>query len=370
MSSLTSRVFPASDLKPQDFAQWADLVRRQPGPQPAFYSPEYTASVAAVRPRVYVCAIQQSGRTVAYFPFQFRDAASELLRSAERVGEEMTDYGGLIADPDLKLDPERLLQLAELSAFEFSHWDESQQQHGLSGDASDPGLRIDLLEGPEAYWSALTAKDPDFVSDTNRRRRQILKQFGPITLRIYPGTASHADAQAALAELVARKRDQYARTAVSDALGEPWKRDLLVRLLKSQEPTCRPSLITMMAGDTWVASHFGLLNHNGTLHYWFPVYNTDLKRYAPGRLLVLDIINQSAELDIRCIDRGAGASSAKRDFANAEHLFFKGMWQRRSAGGLLARAVKSAQWRFASRQTAGNPAPPNASPADPTATKD
>jgi CelD/BcsL family acetyltransferase involved in cellulose biosynthesis len=91
-----------------------------------------------------------------------------------------------------------------------------------------------------------------------------------------------------------------------------------------------------------VASHFGLKSGR-TLHYWFPVYNPEMKAFAPGRILLKQVI--LAAQDIAVIDRGAGDSVAKRDLATSHHLFGTGLWQRSGTAALAHRLGIALQWR-------------------------
>ncbi len=111
-----------------------------------------------------------------------------------------------------------------------------------------------------------------------------------------------------------------------------------------ENPDCSGVLSTLHAGDTWVASHFGIM-HRDMLHYWFPVYNPKLTDYSPGRQLLAAIIRSADATGVACIDRGAGESPAKRAFATERHQFERGFWYRPHVNSLLYRAGLSMAWR-------------------------
>jgi CelD/BcsL family acetyltransferase involved in cellulose biosynthesis len=148
-----------------------------------------------------------------------------------------------------------------------------------------------------------------------------------------------------LAFLIQRKREQYQRTGVRDALAAPYHRRLLTELAACQSKNLRGVLTTLTAGDRWMASHFGI-QRGGTLHYCFPVYNAEMSRYSPGRLLLREITEQSPDLGIRVIDRGIGDSPAKREFANGERYYLRGLWQGTGLKPWAARALRSLEWRL------------------------
>jgi CelD/BcsL family acetyltransferase involved in cellulose biosynthesis len=335
-----ARVVMPLEVSPEERQIWDGLCRTEPALGSAFYTFSYVKAVAEARGGVWVAILEHSGRPIAFLPFQFADRWQQWLRAAEPAGGHMTDYFGLIAGPELQLEPVRLLRFARLSALLFTHLDESQLPLGLIGERPEPGLRIEFPSGPEAYWAALRSANKRFVTDTERRERKLIEQVGLLRFEYQA-----ADPALALRHLVEQKRWQYERTGAGDGLALPWERDLLVRLSSCREPLCTGVISVLYAGETWVASHFGL-RCNNTLHYWFPVYNPALRDYSPGRLLVRSIIAASGESGMTSIDRGAGDTPAKRDFANARHLYYRGLWVRPSLRSMCFRLTMALRWRF------------------------
>lgn len=250
----------------------------------------------------------------------------------KRLGGELSDYFGVVAPPGIGLSPGRLLKLAGLTTLGFTHLPQSQTLRGLVGEQPERGLRIAI---GEAYWHDLRQRDKRFVTDTERRERKLIETKGPLHFVFHDTGLDH---------LVAAKRAQYGRTGVGDPLADPKAVRFLAKLATLSHPSCQGVLSTLMAGDDWVASHFGL-RHGGTLHYWFPVYNPEFQAFSPGRLLVKAII-QSGN-GIRLIDRGAGDTPAKRDFANEDQVLTRGLWQIPSARALACRLGLAVKWRLA-----------------------
>jgi CelD/BcsL family acetyltransferase involved in cellulose biosynthesis len=141
---------------------------------------------------------------------------------------------------------------------------------------------------------------------------------------------------------VRAKRDQYLRTLGQDWLADPKRRRLLEALAEVREPECTAVISTLRFGETWAAIHLGLKSLE-TLHYWLPVYNPELKTYAPGRLLLREIINHAADREgIRAIDRGVGESEAKHDFPSRKRLYSSGDWHLTNAASFAFRATRTA----------------------------
>ncbi|HEY7338272.1 MAG TPA: GNAT family N-acetyltransferase [Bryobacteraceae bacterium] len=336
---LRGRTISATALSAAEIVAWDALCREVPQLSSPFLSPHYALAVAAVRPHVYVCVLTRAARPVGFLPFQFRTAVHRLLRSAERVGEEMTDYFGLIAQPGLKLDASWLLRLSGLQVLNFSHLDETQAEWGLSGEEPEAGYLMRLDE-PEPYWQMLRRTHKEFVTNTERRARQVEKECGPLRF-----TADERNWREPLDNLLRYKARQYAATGRSDLFAVGWKRALVEKLAAMREETCAGMLSTLHAGETWLASHFGL-RCGGVLHYWFPVYNPEFSRFGPGRLLIKALIDHSRQMNLRLIDHGGGEARYKQECSNSAHTYYRGVWQRAGVRSLLGRAAESARWRM------------------------
>jgi CelD/BcsL family acetyltransferase involved in cellulose biosynthesis len=261
------------------------------------------------------------------------------LKVAEPPGADLAGYFGLTGGSDCVLNPDILLTACGLNYMWVEQLDQSQRVHGLTAEEVRTGLIVDLQDGASHYWAEARRLDSRFVADTERRERQLATACGPLKF-----TFSTADPDV-LDHLIEHKRAQYRRTGVMDALGAPWRRRVLRRLAECRDPECTGVLSTLYAGSTWVASHFGLLGGR-TLYFWFPVYNPVLRRYSPGRLLVKAIIDAAEESGIAAIDRCGGDTQAKRDFANAEHTFYRGSWRRPCLATLTYQVGCSIYWRM------------------------
>jgi CelD/BcsL family acetyltransferase involved in cellulose biosynthesis len=334
---ITGQVLTPDALLKTDEEVWGQLASHDPL---AFLTYPYMRAVASCVPSARVCRIMQNGRTVAFFPFQYRSAVHAAVGIGERLGGELSDYFGLIAEPGFRIEEKLLLRLSGLRSLYFSHLDESQVECGLAGEKPEVGHRIDFPHGGEVFWKERERSDKKFTSDTERRERKLIRECGPIRF-----VFSEDDPDQALDRLIADKRAQYHRTQVADVLSEKRTQDILHALCRTRDAQCSGIVSTLHAGDTWVASHFGL-RCGSTLHYWFPVYNPALKAYAPGRILLKHIIQDSQANGLQRIDRGVGDTVAKRDFSTSQHFFYSGLWQRPGIIALSHRVGLALGWRW------------------------
>jgi len=341
----TATTVPANQLGAEELARWKRLCESEEHLATPFLSPAYTQCVAQSRSGVHVCVIRDSFGGMAFLPYQFRTRLHGLMGWAERVSGELSDHFGLIAERGFVIDTDTLLRLSGLSCLYFTHLDEHQRVHGLGGEQPETGLMIQIGD-LAAYKEKLYATKRKAITEIDRVQKKLEQRYGPISFDFQT-----ADRHATLERLILQKRSQYARTGAGDPLAERWTRQLLARLADRTDDDCAGVLSTMSAGDTWVSCHFGIRSKT-TLHYWFPVYNQELKVYSPGHLLFKYMIEAAHQNGIETIDDGAGDSPAKRIFANSEYVLYRGLWQTSGAGAWVYRAGCAAKWRLSAAQSA------------------
>jgi CelD/BcsL family acetyltransferase involved in cellulose biosynthesis len=339
---LSARVTAPHALADHEVVRWEELCRTVPALASPFLSVHYARAVAASGADVRVCVVARDGVPCAFLPYQMVGRLGRVLKYAGPVGGTMSDYFGLVAEPGLALDPGTLLRLAHLNHLAFSHLDETQLGYGLLGEQPRTGLRVRLDHSSGAPLDVLLAQRQKYRKDSERRVRQLEAEVGPLHF-VFDAEGERAQL---LDQLVRHKRAQYARTGAPDALAEPWKTALLAELSGYRFDSCRAVLSTLAAGDNWLAMHIGLVG-NGVMQYWLPVYNPAFSKYAPGRLLIHQIIASAATAQIHTIDRGEGDTASKRELANDEHQFLRGVWQNPSTAALLVNGLNSLKWRLA-----------------------
>jgi CelD/BcsL family acetyltransferase involved in cellulose biosynthesis len=330
----------ADSLTQNHLESWSRIITANRALDNPFYSPEFIQAVARTRAGVYVAILRTAGEIRALLPYQFATPWHRIVRAAERVGGELSDYFGLIADAGFFVRPTDLLRVCKLNAFDFSHLDETQAVLGLTGQKQSIGLRMRLPSGAQAYWAQLGDSDRRLVNDTKRRARKLVESHGPLRFEL-----NAANTREELARLISAKKTQYSRTGVLDALVDQRAINLLMLLSSLKSPKCSGLLSVLYAGDTWVASHFGLRNEH-VLHYWFPAYAPELKAFSPGRLLLKAIIDASDSASIDVIDRGSGEQAAKREFANETHRYYSDIWHVPGPRSIIYRAARSIAWRL------------------------
>jgi CelD/BcsL family acetyltransferase involved in cellulose biosynthesis len=337
---LNARVLKPEALSAGEVALWDNLCEGVPQFHSAFYTHSFALAASKAGYRVRVAILEDLNGIVGFFPFQFRHRLAESLGLAERVGEEMSDYFGMVTKPTVRVTPGQLLAACRLNCCYFTHLDEWQTRMGLTGERPEPSPRIELPENIEEYWKEIKRRDKKFIADTNRCNKKLERDYGKVRFDF-----QSVDRIAEFYLLINLKRNQYIATINKDLLSIRNREHLLRNLLHVNSNGCKGVMSVLRAGTEVAALHFGLQCHD-VLHYWFPVYNPALKAYAPGRLLLSRLLEVSHEQGIRIIDLGAGDSEAKRKLANSKLTVCRGMWSRNSTTRFVGRTLTFFQWRL------------------------
>lgn len=336
---LKAEVVRPSELGTAERAIWACMMATTPALQRAFFSVSFADACESAHQNAFVAVLHQNGAPVAFFPFQFRSVWHRRLGLAERIGGDLSDNAGLVAQPGFVVTPPELLRLASLSGLFVSHIAPGQEAFGLCFVTAELGHVIDLAQGSAAYFAKLSTGRKPLVQDTERRIRRAERDFGE--LRFVLNEDPSLDE---VRELIRAKRAQYSRTGVADPFADERHGRLVETLAACRDETCRPSLASLHAGDRLLARHLGL-RCNGMLNYWFPVYDPEAQKVSPGRLLLWNLLKQADSFGIRFIDRGEGDSEAKRDFSTGTQLFGRANWFAGTPRAAAARLWQAAEWR-------------------------
>lgn len=295
---------PAAELNRDQCAAWARRIPAQPGMDSPFFRPEFTRLVAAVREGVEVAIIEQDGVPAAFFPYQV-----EAGRVAWPVGGAASDFHGLVAADDFRIDAKEILRQCQLRAWHFNHLPPSQvafhKYHWPWVEATSPYL--DLSKGFEAYRISRKKAGTKEISQTLRKSRKAGREVGELRLQTHT-----ADPQV-LNTLFRWKMEQYRQWKVNNYLKPAWVRAMMERLVATQEEHFSGMLSALYIGDQLAAAHLGI-RAGGVLHSWLPAYQKELYKYSPGLILLVLLAQQANSLGITRIDLGRGREEYKRRF--------------------------------------------------------
>ena len=330
------------DLTELEKQVWDSLFTEWENFNSPFLSRYFTSVVSKLVKNVYITVFYNKGKPVAFFPYQYSSLISKCWGIAQRVGSHMNDCFGIVCYPDFFIDPRTLLTASKINGIYFEGLDESQQRFGLKGDTKDVGWKIDLSEGIDAYFKNLYEKEKKYYKKTSRRRKKIERDYGALNLKFY---FNLKEGKSELDRLVEYKSKQYISSGKKNIFKTSWKKALLYNLLDSPYDGCSGILAVLCAGNNWVASYYGLKSYF-KLQGWFPVYNPDFRKYAPGHLLYWSIIENSQKIGVKLIDRGIGDSPVKRVLGNRQTHYLRDVWFKKNLRGIIYRTLLSLKWRF------------------------
>ncbi|HVT23746.1 MAG TPA: GNAT family N-acetyltransferase [Rhizomicrobium sp.] len=346
--SLRGRKAKISELVEDDIRLWSALQRDASLTRTPFLSYGFAQAVQDTRGDTFAVALEDRGKIVGYFPFQYMKHRS-LLRVAEKIGGHMSDFFDIVGSANHAFTGAELLRAADLAAFRFDHLPAEFSHFSTGETVSSHGMRV-TLQDFSAYAATLAKAQSKFSNAIHRGERQMNADIGDV---IFSWQCENR--QAELERLINVKREQYARTGVKDALAPPWTRALFHRLLEGETRDVQVVLSTLYAGSTWISTCL-CLGYAETLHIWFPVYNADFRRYSPGNVLFLKLFEHGAAAGYRQFDFGEGVAEYKRRFLSDEYKVLQGANRSPSLLGFLDRIAQSAEWRWGSfRRSSSQP---------------
>jgi len=93
---------------------------------------------------------------------------------------------------------------------------------------------------------------------------------------------------------------------------------LLHRIVEAAADAGSLHLSWLECGGSVIATHLGF-EHRGLLHWYIPTYAMDWGKYAPGRLLLLKLIEWSIDHGLSGFDFMRGEEPYKSRLANSHH---------------------------------------------------
>ena len=299
-------VVPASALGSADLDRWRTLQQSNPALHSPYYCPEYCAAVADVVADVRVAVLKGDDGVVAgYLPFEQR------LAHGRPIGAHLSDHHGVVCGPDTRFAWSAILRAAQLGWFAYDHLPAAQSSPTDTLTTS-PGL--DLSRGFSAWKEARGRR----VSELDRKARKLEREVGPLRF------VARSRDRAVLADVLAKKTAQCARTGIADIFQERWAPRLIDRIFDVDDADFGGCLSVLYAGDRVVAAHFGMRSSQ-VWHWWLPVYDHDHARFSPGALLLLHVAEAAAADGARLLDLGKGDDGYKKSFADVETPLAEGI---------------------------------------------
>ena len=283
---------------------WIRLQSQNPSLQSPYFSPQFSHIVALSRKNVQMAVVREGGEIVAIFPFERHP-----WNFAGPVGSFISDYHGVISQPDFAFEPRELLRSCGLVAWDFNHMPVEQVCFTPFHHEQNRSPIIDLAGGYEAYVHERREAGTEQIKKNGNLLRRLEREVGVVRF-----VACSPD-RSLLEQLLAWKTEQFRRNRWRDLFSIPWVKQTIVGIHETQTPGFAGMLSALYAGDRLIAAHFGMRSSN-IWHYWFPSYDYAFSKYSPGVMLLLKMAETASAMGIRTIDLGCGEHTYKDRLMN------------------------------------------------------
>lgn len=297
------QVISAKFLTAEHRLLWSQIQHNNQSLASPYFCHEFISTVAMVRNDIWIGLLMESNEIVGFFPFQ-----RSFLPIGKPVGSILSDYHGLIVSPEFDWNVKDLLEGCGLQMWTFNHLVAYQVPFQVFCQRRSKSPVIDLSNGFETYYSQQSAGSA-WIQKTRRNMKKLEKEIGTLHFQ------AHSIDSSLLRLLMHWKSNQYIRTGGSDLFKANWIVKLLQLIHVKKSPNFSGMLSVLYAGDQVAALHFGMRSQS-IWHYWFPAYNQQLKKYFPGLILLLKMVESAEDLGLKIIDLGKGGESYKKQVMN------------------------------------------------------
>lgn len=319
---LNAKTVHPSQLTADDIAVWEALTAAEPSFGSPLMGPAFAQAVGAVREDARVSVYRNGDRIVGFLPHHRRPGGM-----GRPLGAPLADYHGLVAGADAGLTQADVLSLAGLSAYRFTGLVDPHGVFAAASTGGSPGYAVSLTGSTEDYLESLRAASPKRFKNWRRLDSKLEREIGPVRIEASDDPAVHD-------RIMDWKREQLHRTGIGDFTRPAWTRDLLAGFARSRGPL-RGLTLTLWAGDTLAAGHFGVMQ-NGWYHPWVASTNPDLGDYSPGQTFLMRAIAAMPGLGMTTYDLGPSHDHYKRHYAAPTQAVGEGTAAAATPAGVLA----------------------------------
>jgi CelD/BcsL family acetyltransferase involved in cellulose biosynthesis len=295
----------ADRLTAQHRSDWADLQRHNPFLDSAFYTPDFTEIMAAVRGDVEVAVVSENDVVAGFLPY-----LRAPNQTARPVAGRLTEFQGPVCRRDFAWDACEVIRRAGLRAWYFDHLPVCHASIEHHAWDTVPSPYIDLRNGFREYEAEIHRRGRT-IEQIHRKARKLAREVGPLRFEL-----DTVDERVFLT-LLQWKTEQYSQRGQLQIFHYPWIMALLERVRGHSSDRLKGTLSALWAGDQLAAAHLGL-SSSRVLHFWFPAYNRALEHHSPGLIMLLRLAEYAAANGIERIDLGTGEERYKQQLKSGD----------------------------------------------------
>ncbi len=270
--------------------------------------------------RLHIVIGRKAGKLVSLAPLVVTRRWG--CRVLEWGGNELYDYCDMLADDDTP--DERFWSVIRQSGhYDFGLLRDVHPQSVCKsalktfaqeiGSSRAPQIRLTVPSSTARMQEVLSSSTRSYYRRTERK----LLKIGPLRFEVCRGRPipSHI-LKILLQQKTEWLRRNHKQSWMSDEASDGAA--LLYRIAETAADAGFLHLSWLECGGTVIATHLGF-EHRGLLHWYIPTYAMEWGKYAPGRLLLLKLIEWSVDHGLSGVDFMRGEEHYKSHLANDHH---------------------------------------------------
>ncbi len=282
-----------------------------------------------VRP-VFVVTTDDRNRPWMLSPFSIRTVNGSRVLSW--LGGDETDFHAPLLGPAYDHDCDAAAfqvlwrqTIRLLPRVDVVHFD---KQPECIGDFANPFMHLPVRHHAMNHTVALAEpwmvfrdrRLPAKARADSRRRRRRLEEKGAVSFRI---AASAAEADTITATMIRQKSRRYIQTGVLDMFTVSPFRRFYRSLAEQYAASGRIHVSALYCGNDMVATHWGMV-HRDRFYHIMPAYDADgYGRFAPGRLLLEQLMEWCCNKGLRVFDFTVGDEGYKRLWCDTTYPLYE-----------------------------------------------
>lgn len=322
------------EMSASHVARWRIYQTASDGLGSPFLTPDWARLIGAVRADARVAILSEDGETRGFFGVQRPSRFA-----AMGLGAPISDYQAVIAAPGVHAPAGELCRAFKVGRIDLTHVPADQSFFAPYARGEDGSWIVDTRDGGQAYLAGLRERRAEFVRRTERKRRKLESQYGPV--RFTANAKNGGDFQ----QMLAWKRAQLKRSGQPAIWNTPWVAEVLARTFDRHSVFLSGVMFTLHAGEKLVAANY-FLRSEAVMHDWIMAHDPAFEPYSPGVLLALLSVEWAGDNGVDEVDFGPGDYQFKRQLATGQRMLAWGSAAHGTASGLVRDAAYAARARI------------------------
>lgn len=294
------------ELGEADVAAWRALLADRLELTSPYLTPDWARFVARRRPDALVAVFRDDdGRAVGFLPVQRTSAAA-----AMPAGGPVCDYQAVVSAPGVELDLSEAVRALDVGRIDLTAGlVESPVASCLL--THDVGHVARFPDGWDGYCAERQATGSKVVSRARKKFSKLKRDEGEAEVEPFSVDETAFD------ELLFWKREQMARTGVTDIFEHAWINQLVRDCFQAPMDEPFGGAMFVLRIKKRPAAVLFCLRAERALHAWFVAYDPKYAEHSPGLILFAEAIKAAADAGYTEMDLGPGDYRFKESIANA-----------------------------------------------------